>query len=73
MSLNIILLGCGARGQLFADILTANPHLGRIVAIADPIPDRRTKVGNQHNVPNENRFNTWQDLFTKEMENGKHA
>jgi len=60
----MIILGCGGRGQTFADIVTTN-NLGRIVAIAEPDPDRRKKVGDQCNVPADKRFNTWQELFAQ--------
>ena len=59
------ILGCGNRGQTFADWLRDHPHAGRVVAVADPLDDRLQKIATQHQVPPNAQFASWESLLEK--------
>jgi len=63
--LDIVIIGCGSRGRNASDMIEVHPELGRVVAIADPLADRRARIGGRHQVPESMRFNSWQELFAK--------
>ncbi len=51
------LIGAGNRGaDVYADFLLRHPGRGRLVAVAEPDPDRRERVAAAHDVPPERRF-----------------
>lgn len=53
----LALIGCGNRGaDVYAAWLLAHPEAGRLVAVADPDPERRRRVGDAHRVPGDRRF-----------------
>jgi predicted dehydrogenase len=53
----LAIIGCGARGaQTYGAWLLAHPEAGSVVAVADPDPDRRRRVGDAHGVPPDRRF-----------------
>ena len=58
----ILIVGCGARGSGYGRFILGNPERAKVVAIAEPIPERRNAVGDAHNVPLEYRFNSWEDV-----------
>src|ERR1051325_3705041 len=63
--LTMVIFGCGMRGRTFAKIVKNNPQYGRVVAIAEPIAERRNKMAELCQVPAENCFSTWQELLAK--------
>ena len=58
----ILIVGCGARGSGYGRFVLACPERAKVVAIAEPIAERRNAVGDAHNVPPEYRFNSWEDV-----------
>ena len=58
----ILIVGCGARGSGYGRFVLACPERAKVVAIAEPIAERRNAVGDAHNVPSEYRFNSWEDV-----------
>ena len=58
----ILIVGCGARGSGYGRFVLQCPERAKVVAIAEPIPERRNAVGDAHNVPPEYRFNSWEDV-----------
>ena len=58
----ILIVGCGARGSGYGRFVLQCPERAKVVAIAEPIPERRNAVGDAHNVPLEYRFNSWEDV-----------
>ena len=58
----ILIVGCGARGSGYGRFVLACPERAKVVAIAEPIAERRNAVGDAHNVPQEYRFNSWEDV-----------
>jgi predicted dehydrogenase len=57
-----ILIGAGNRGQTYAAYALKHPNQLRIVAVADPIQERRDKVARQHNIVPENTHQSWEDV-----------
>lgn len=65
-NLKFIILGAGGRGQTFSKWLEAEVGPGSVVAVADPNPVRRKVIADQHGVPPEMCFESWQDVLAKE-------
>lgn len=59
---SVILIGTGNRGQTYAAYALKHPKQLRIVAVADPIQERRDKVARQHNIVPENTHQSWEDI-----------
>jgi predicted dehydrogenase len=59
------LLACGNRGQGAGAWIGRNPNLAKLVALADPHPDRRNLIGDAHGIPAEHRFDSWESLLAK--------
>lgn len=57
------ILGAGGRGGGYAAWLHEHPDRGTVVAVADPNPVRRNRLADEHQIPAERRFETWQDLL----------
>jgi predicted dehydrogenase len=61
-----ILIGAGQRGaEAFAPYALQTPDRLRFVAVAEPDPVRRNAFADQHQIPLENRFNSWEPLLEK--------
>lgn len=60
-----ITLGAGNRGNVYGNYATAYPHHISIVGVAEPITLRNQRYARQHNIPETNRFKTWEDVFKK--------
>ncbi|CEH34265.1 Gfo/Idh/MocA family protein [Romboutsia lituseburensis] len=63
----IAVVGAGSRGMYaYAPYLLDNPELGEIVAIAEPIDEKRDLFKNKYNLDSKNIFNSWQDLLAND-------
>lgn len=62
-NLKFIVLGAGGRGQTFSTWLANEVGAGSVVAVADPNPMRRKVIGDQHGIPANMRFETWQEVM----------
>ena len=60
-----IVLGAGSRGTTYASYAKAHPEELRIVAVAEPRADRRNMLADDLNIPDHNRFATWQELLDR--------
>lgn len=60
-----ITLGAGARGNVYGDYGITFPRELKIVGVAEPIPLRNDRYAKKHNIPEENRFVTWEHVFKK--------
>jgi predicted dehydrogenase len=59
-----ILIGAGQRGAKdYAPYALQHPHELRFVAVAEPIPERRLQFAQDHQIPTERQFNSWEDLL----------
>ena len=59
--LKVALIGAGNRGQTYTDIMKDNEHF-EVVAVAEPLKERREYVQAQHNIPDEMCFLCWEDM-----------
>lgn len=61
-----IVIGAGGRGMGYAQFAIDNPDLLQIVGVAEPNEERRNKLKNDHNIPEENCFTSWEQVFERE-------
>ncbi len=59
----VIIIGCGHRGCGYARIMSKSPEKFKVIAVAEPIDDRRNYVGDMCDVPENMRFTTWEPLI----------
>ncbi|TLS52424.1 Gfo/Idh/MocA family oxidoreductase [Paenibacillus antri] len=58
------LLGAGGRGMFaYGEYARKRPNEIRFVAVAEPDEERRTRFAEQHGIPEERRFETWERLL----------
>jgi predicted dehydrogenase len=61
-----IVIGAGNRGNVYAGYASRVPAAMKIVGVAEPVKERNDNMANAHNIPEANRFKTWEDVFKKE-------
>ncbi|UCF61357.1 MAG: Gfo/Idh/MocA family oxidoreductase [Anaerolineaceae bacterium] len=60
-----VLIGAGQRGANdFGSYALQYPDRLRFVAVAEPIPERRTRFAHQHQIPLNEQYEHWQDLLS---------
>ncbi len=63
----VIIIGCGGRGSTYGDIMKKElPDDFEVVAVAEPIDDRREYMGRTHNIPEAMCFRSWEPILEKE-------
>ncbi len=60
-----ITCGAGARGNVYGNYAVKYPEQLDIVGVAEPIPLRNERYAKKHNIKNEDRFTTWEDVFKR--------
>jgi predicted dehydrogenase len=55
-----IVLGAGARGNVYASYAAKYPDEMKIVGVAEPIPYRRQRFSEKYNIPAEHQWVTWE-------------
>lgn len=60
-----ITLGAGARGNVYGGYALEYPNELDIIGVAEPIPYRNDKYAKKHNIEENNRFKTWEDVFKR--------
>ena len=63
--LTAITLGAGNRGTLYGDYASQYPAELKIVGVAEPIVERNDLHAKTHNIPDENRFVTWEHVLER--------
>lgn len=63
--IKVILIGAGDRGTTYTNIMGQSPERFKVVAVAEPIDNRRENIRKKHNCPEENCVNTWEDLLNR--------
>ncbi len=59
-----VLIGAGSRGTFaYGTTALAHPAHVRFVAVAEPDPERRARFANQHALPPDRCFASWEDLL----------
>ena len=60
-----ITCGAGSRGNVYGNFAARYPNQLDIVGVAEPIPLRNDRYSKKHQISEENRFNTWEDVFKR--------
>lgn len=63
MSHSYAIVGAGGRGQRFSQWLADHPGAGRVIAVADPRPERRAAVADRHQIDPAMQFESWEHLL----------
>lgn len=59
----ILVIGAGSRGNAYAKAITSHPS-GHIVAIVEPVAEKRRRFSNRYGVTPELCFESWEDLIS---------
>ena len=60
-----ITCGAGSRGNVYGGYAAEFKEQIKIVGVAEPIPIRNERYAKKHQIPDENRFKTWEDVFAR--------
>lgn len=63
MTIDYALLGAGNRGTKYATWVAAHPDRARVVAVADPDPGARDRIGELCGVAPNRRYASWSELL----------
>ncbi len=61
--LDVVLIGGGDRGINYTTIMSGLPEKYRVIAVAEPIDDRRNHIRDMHSIPEEMCFTDWKPLL----------
>ena len=65
--LKVILIGAGSRGVGYTSNMAEKPDKFEVVAVAEPVEERRLNIKNKHNIPDEMCFESWEAIFEKDL------
>ena len=60
-----ILLGAGDRGAIYAAYALRHPANLRIVAVAEPVAERRRRTARLHGISDANMFASWEEVLDR--------
>jgi predicted dehydrogenase len=63
--ITVITLGAGARGNVYGNFAANYPAEMDVVGVAEPILIRNERYTKKHNIPEANRFSTWEHVFKR--------
>ena len=63
--ISVILIGAGGRGGAYVSRMSALPDKNKVVAVADPIKNRRERVQKMCDLPDDMLFNSWTDILDR--------
>lgn len=63
--IDVVIVGAGQRGMIYGGYILRNPHQARVVAVADPDPERLTLARQQFNLTDNQVYQSWEDLLGK--------
>ena len=58
----LIVIGCGSRGTGYSKFAEQYPERAKIVAVADPRDFYRNRIADKHNIPENMRFRSWEEV-----------
>lgn len=61
--LKVILIGAGNRGKTYTDVMKKMPEQYEVVAVAEPIDNRREDIKAIHNLSDDRCFTDWKPLL----------
>ncbi len=59
----VILIGAGSRGRAYTDIMADYPLDFELVAVAEPLKERREYIKDKHSLKDEYCFGSWESLL----------
>lgn len=62
-TITAITLGAGNRGNVYGDYAVQYPDALNIVGVAEPIPIRRERYAQKHQIAGSKQFTTWEHVF----------
>ena len=62
---SIAVIGAGNRGQAYGRYVSQHPDEAEITAVAEPHPVRRQRYAEEHQIPKENQFSSWEELLAQ--------
>lgn len=62
-TITAITLGAGDRGNIYGNYALAYPNQLNIIGVAEPMNIRNERYAVAHNIKNNYRFDTWEDVF----------
>ena len=63
--ITVVIIGAGNRGRLYASYAKMFPENVKVVGVSDILESRRHDMADKHNVPQENRFGHYNEVFTR--------
>ena len=63
--LKLALVGCGDRGSCYMHYLDDNPEKFKLVAVADPLPEKRQYFIDNYDVPAEGVYDDYKKLLSQ--------
>lgn len=60
---SVILIGAGLRGKTYTDYILRHPGEYELIAVAEPVDDRRNYIKEKHGLPEEMCFTDWRPLL----------
>jgi hypothetical protein len=61
----VIVIGAGNRGNVYSNYAIQFPNEMKIVGVAEPNQIRNERFSTIHDISNDKRFSTWEDVFLK--------
>ncbi len=62
----VLVVGAGARGEIYSRFALAHPELMRVIAVAEPRETYRQQFVAQHNIAADNIFHDWREAAATE-------
>ena len=63
---DIIVIGAGGRGSIYADLAANDTNRANIVGVAEPKEENRKSFVTRFNIPKENVYTDWQELIKRD-------
>jgi predicted dehydrogenase len=62
----VLICGAGSRGRtVYGRFALKRPDLARVIAVAEPVPERRRAIAKEHNIPAELQFSSWREAAAR--------
>lgn len=61
----VITIGAGSRGTVYGNFAAKFPEQLNVIGVAEPNTFRNEKYSQQHDIPAENRFTDWKQVFER--------
>ncbi len=61
---SVVLIGAGMRGDIYTSVMNDHPEQFKVVAVAEPIKERREKIQKRHHIPDDMCFSSYEEVLT---------